>query len=329
MRALRNVLALWLLLALGASAFFFDRVPPHAFMRSWLLPLAAGALVLALLVYFLSRMLTVSLRLGGARKTLLVVLVLAMGAAAIYFPRVASEKALLARAQPHFILTRHGSVEQNRVDYTLIQMEKGLETYQAAAGAKGFVPIKVELYPDAARLRADTGLEAWAGGFTSYASGAPVIYLPAVADDSGVADTPEHEVIHALVYQRLGQAGKTLPDWFSEGTAQYFSQGGWARLPSRDVARLGMWRNGDAVLSAAEFQSFSTGSAVPDEDIFFFYDCAYEFTRHLCRQSGEGCIIKAMDGVASGSSLAAALSKATGQSFEESYSAWVAAFWGI
>jgi hypothetical protein len=298
-------------------------------MTSFLLPVAVGALVISLLMFFLSRRVYISLRLGGMQKTLLLLLVLALGAAALYFPRIANEKALLARAPQHFVVTRHGSIEQKRVDYTLIQLERGLNTFQSAAGSKGFSPIKVELYPGVAQLQSDTGLEDWAIGFTKYTAEGPVIYLAAAADESGVEETPEHEVIHALFYQRLGQAYVALPDWFSEGTAQYYSMGGWARLPARDAARLGMWRQKDMVFSAAEFQAFSTDDAsTSDEDVFFFYDCAYEFTRYLCRQSGEECITAVLDGLAAGSGFSQALAKATGRSCDLSYAGWTAEFWG-
>jgi len=53
MRGLRNTLVVWLLLALGSSAYLFDRVPPYCFMTSWLLPVAAGALFFTLLIYLL------------------------------------------------------------------------------------------------------------------------------------------------------------------------------------------------------------------------------------------------------------------------------------
>jgi hypothetical protein len=137
-------------------------------------------------------------------------------------------------------------------------------------------------------------------------------------------------VVHAVMYQKTGYQIDKLPQWFKEGMAQYISELGFFKLLSRDITRLQLWSDKDALLTAIDFKTYSPDDpAAMEKEIHLFYDSAVEFVRYLNVAYGVDLPWRITDAVTGGSSFEQALAGVTGKSFEDCYSDWQIAFWGM
>jgi hypothetical protein len=213
----------WFLLTLSALALALDRVTPDRFLHSWLWIILVASLVITFLIVIIKKKIYISLGLSRNQKFGILAVIIVLLAAGSYFTRIYNDKALIEAANNDFDIIVHGVIDQKQVDYTMLQLEKGLKRIIDSSGIDfaRISVIRVELYPDIVQLQRITGLEDWASGFTLYTQDGPVIHIPVVVDESGINETPEHEVVHAVMYQKTGyQIGK-LPQWFKEGVAIY------------------------------------------------------------------------------------------------------------
>jgi hypothetical protein len=321
----------WFLLTLSALALALDRVTPDRFIHVWLWIILLASLVVSFLIVIIKKKIYISLSLSGNQKFVILAAIVLLMVAGSYFTRTLNNKSLLAAANDDFDTIIHGAITQKQVDYTMLQLEKGLKRIIDSSGIDParISVIRVELYPDLVQLQRITGLEHWASGFTLYGQDGPVIHIPVVVDESGINETPEHEVVHAVMYQKAGDQIGKLPLWFKEGVAQYISEMGFFKLLSRDTTRLQLWSDKDSLFTTADFKTYSPDdSAATEKEIRLFYDSADEFIRYLTDVYGFDLPWRIADAVTGGSSFEQTLAGVTGTSFEGCYSDWQKTFWG-
>jgi EAL domain-containing protein (putative c-di-GMP-specific phosphodiesterase class I) len=161
----------------------------------------------------------------------------------------------------------------------------------------------------------DAGLLAAAnGGITLPRQGAIVINLQNVPNDTDFAIV-RHELTHALVHEIVGPTS-SLPAWFDEGLATLLERDRGATTAARGSATaLGILSDGTTTLGDLDQQTeWALRNAALDGQA---YTVASEAVRHLeLRVSHQG-LIRMLDAVAGGSTLAAAYLAEAGETLAD------------
>ena len=242
-----------------------------------------------------------------------------------------NETTILNSARDNFELNINETVSENRVDSTLIELERQFERLKDKYLATDInEPIIIELYPDSNSLRAHTGIPDWGDAFIIFESGNTIIHLPAEtpSDDSlyksarEITPHPAHEIAHLIVFSKVGPNYKTiLPLWFNEGIAQYESHRGFINR-YRAIKRLGLWLSNLYKPDLLEDSRFIINSIkYPDTDVGVYYSASFELVRYI-ESTHNGSIHRILNRLANDEAFTTAFEEEIGESIGNFYNRW-------
>ena len=223
-------------------------------------------------------------------------------------PRAADADA----ARQRFVVPDTSRFPSNDVERVLGEFERAARRLEGLwPSMEGRGPVVLELYPNAEAYRTERGLQ-WSRGSVECREHETVISVP-LGNTSGImtegphpASVPMHEMLHAMVCQRLGARSMlSVPSWFHEGLAQLHAKQGVARVGDRVFNRLVVWvKRGDRLSPERLcYGKPSTSSA----EASYFYEVSWEFIRYLGVHHGvddlNGVVKDVGDGMGFGDSL--------------------------
>jgi len=237
----------------------------------------------------------------------------------------------LLDAHQHFSVVIHGDVSEQRVNNTLIELEKQLSRLRSKyKPTNTYSIIKVELYTDYEQLKEETSGSEWAGAFVIFESGKPVIHLPAEQGGNFFTRLPAtttsgHELTHVVMHELVGpELMATIPLWFHEGLAEYESKRGFQNSGKRVLTRLSLWLCKSKVLDNDPIILHAPTSS---ETSIIFYSASYEFVDYIVSKHGGDTPQRILnDMVVQGKSFEDAFRDEVGSTLDETYQRWVSSF---
>lgn len=177
------------------------------------------------------------------------------------------EDNLNSRSSPHFTVKYDGGPDDDTWAAALEILEEAYRELGQMVGHFPAKPIVVVLYANGSFLRV-TGSPAWADGLFDPVLGR--IQIPtqgALTDRLSLKRVLRHEFVHAILHDRQGFTGTSLPTWLNEGLAMQLSGDRWSDLENFNQEQMPVipltaleagWStlSGDAAL-AAYFESDS------------------------------------------------------------------------
>ena len=243
-----------------------------------------------------------------------------------YYDRIESAR-LLNSARSHFTIVVLKPVPQDRVDNTLVELEKQLLRLNREYGTDNGDIIKVNLYNNAAEYQNASQPE-WSGGSSGIEHGNPVINL--IAEQGGnfftrteATATPAHELTHIILYEMLGQNIKQIPLWFNEGLAEYESKKGCSNSYKRANVRFSLWLLKTDIINSSSTISHFASYPSQNSQIFPFYATSFELVRYIVETSNKDALSQIVIMVRDGESFEHAIYAKTGVSSEELYDKWL------
>jgi len=246
-----------------------------------------------------------------------------------YYDHVESAR-LLDSAHSHFTIVVHKQVPQDRVDNTLVELEKQLLRLSKKYGVYNRDIIKVNLYNNPAEYQ-DASQPEWSGGSSGIEHGNPVINL--IAEQGGnfftrteETATPAHELTHIILYEMFGQNIKQIPLWFNEGLAEYESKKGCSNLCERAYTRFSLWLLKTEIINSSHTISYFDSYPIDKSEIFPFYATSFELVRYIVKTSNEDTLSQILMMVRGGESFEHAIYAKIDISSEELYNQWLKSF---
>lgn len=239
-------------------------------------------------------------------------------------------ESLLSDAQKQFEIVNHGDVSKQRVDNTLIELERQIirlrDKYEPT---DTYETIKAEIYQSVSQLRRETSREK-AFAFITFEHGKPIIHLP--AEQSGnfftgrhFTTNPGHELTHLVVYELLEPKQiKVVPLWFHEGVAVYESLKGFQNYRMRVCARFSLWQNRSIILDKKEV--ILEARDYPSENADIFYLTSFEFVDYLVSNYGQDTIPNILSMLKKETQFEKAFLNEVGYTIEEIYLKWEDSF---
>lgn len=249
-----------------------------------------------------------------------------------------SSAELLERSRSHIRVFVHGEVPEERVNATLVELEKNIRDLRSEYRPQVNYEITLELYEDEVEFQEKTKAPKGAAGSYRYDAGRHIISIPA---ESGVlwlfqtyetkgTPRPAHEATHAVVMELAGSKYKdSIPLWFYEGLADYESLKKCSELRTRVCNRYFLWYLWSQMATNNEHSLlYLTDYPKEELDFHLFYFFSHELVRYIALEYGDTalCDIPAM--LAEGNSFDSALSSSTGCSIEALYDKWARQFYG-
>jgi len=246
-----------------------------------------------------------------------------------YYDRIESAR-LLDSANSHFTIIVHKQVPQDRVDNTLVELEKQLVRLSKKYGADNTDIIMVNLYNNPAEYQ-DASQPEWSGGSSGIQHGNPVINL--IAEQGGnfftrteATTTPAHELTHIILCEIVGQNVNQIPLWFNEGLAEYESNKGCSNLCERAYKRFSLWLLKTEITNSYPTISYFGSYPAEKSEIFPFYATSFELVRYIVKTANEDTPIQILMMVRDGESFEHAIYAKIDISSEELYNQWLKSF---
>ncbi len=224
------------------------------------------------------------------------------------------ESHMAARSSTHFVVKFDGEEDQSTWISVLEILEEAYREIGQKFGHFPSKPIVVVLHAKEA-FQGATGSPAWADGLYDPSLGR--IQIPtqgATTDRKWLASVLRHEYVHALLHDRLGTSGGTLPTWLNEGLAMQLAGDAW---PELDQAM------GEEIKIIP--LSFLEGSwnALPASTSTIAYLEANSATRYLIERWGMARVDELLKALQDRSSVAAALQNKLFVSYEQFHRQWL------
>ena len=215
-------------------------------------------------------------------------------------------------ARQRFVVPDTSRFPSDDVERALAEFERAARHLEGLwPSMEGRGPVVLELYPNLEEYRTERGLQ-WSRGSVECREHETVISVPLedassiMTEGSHPSSVPVHEMVHAMVCQRLGARSMlSVPSWFHEGLAQLHAHRGFDGIGDRVFNRLVVWvKRGDRLSPERLcYGKPSTSSADPS----YFYDVSWEFIRYLGVYHGvddiNGVVEDVGDGMGFGDSL--------------------------
>jgi hypothetical protein len=233
----------------------------------------------------------------------------------------------LALAKNDFTLKSVGSIPQNQIESTLVDLEQGMisarKMYQVNTDEK---PI-LFLFPNVTAMLAYTGQSAGVAGSVEILNGQIIVDLPVEAarnsmQSAEIDSTPKHESVHIVMAEILGENLYNLPKWFLEGTAQY--QQYIEAYPDQIMLKYALWRNLVPTMPGQILLSYDISLANYHTDSF--YVTSYELTEYLVQNYGNNSLVKLFKLYSDSLNFDSAFEQVYGMNQEAMYQKWVQAY---
>lgn len=141
-----------------------------------------------------------------------------------------AEARMTARSSTHFIVKFDGAEDQGTWTTVLGILEEAYREIGQRVGHFPSKPIMVVLHTRET-FQSATGSPAWADGlFDSVLGRIQIPTQGATTDTKSLTYVLRHEYVHALLHDRLGSGGNTLPLWLNEGLAMQLAGNDWPDL---------------------------------------------------------------------------------------------------
>jgi Flp pilus assembly protein TadD len=141
-----------------------------------------------------------------------------------------AEARMTARSSTHFIVKFDGAEDQGAWTTVLGILEEAYREVGQRMGHFPSKPIMVVLHTRDT-FQSATGSPAWADGlFDSVLGRIQIPTQGATSNTRSLTYVLRHEYVHALLHDRLGSDGTTLPVWLNEGLAMQLAGSDWPDL---------------------------------------------------------------------------------------------------
>ena len=225
-----------------------------------------------------------------------------------------------------FTPTYPPNADLKRLERTLAEFERSRRSISDELSVpKEISPITLLLFNDSNDYRNARNLS-WSGGFTECIESGVTIGVPLeeasnVFDEDPHSGAPMHEMLHAMMCQRLGPTNFfSVQSWFHEGVAQLYGNADMSRLRYRIINRTMLWMKRDQLIPPERFCYYrQEGSSA---EITLFYSTSWEFVRSLERGYKRSTLIAIIDDVAAGVPFDKSLVDRLGGSCTDLYAKW-------
>jgi hypothetical protein len=220
-----------------------------------------------------------------------------------------NNKRLLTETSRTFSVTNYGTISQNQVNRTLIELQKPLDILRGQyLTSKPDYLIKVYFFTDIKNLVDQTGMSDWAvGGTRAFLGKPPEILIPveqksSIWENNIPTSTPFHEITHVVTLEVMKFKDEHLiPLFFLEGMAEYESNKEFIRFPDRLNNRIGLLRHRNQLSTITSIMSLDIHDPkTKQDDINLFYSLSGEFNQYLAHKYGEPVTWKIIKDVGDG-----------------------------
>ncbi len=227
------------------------------------------------------------------------------------------ESRMTAKSSAHFIVKFDGEEDQNTWMTALEILE---DAYREIGQKFGHFPSKsiVVVLHAKDSFQGATGSPAWADGLYDPSLGR--IQIPtqgATMDRKWLSNVLRHEYVHALLHDRLGISGGTLPTWLNEGLAMQLAGDVW---PELDQAM-----QGEITVIPLTYLE-GPWSALPASAATVAYLEANSATHYLIERWGMARVNELLSALQAKSSIAVALQNKLFVSYEQFHRQWLESF---
>ena len=196
--------------------------------------------------------------------------------------------------------------------------EAALDDFGAILGVADARPRRIYVYPDQTTL--ENSLRQ-AGYVRAGAHSIPELGVVLIAGDTSAEslirlerDIP-HELVHLLLYERMGSSIDNLPVWLSEGLATYYAQTPDPLFSTtlQDAVRQG---------SLIEMQSLCSSIPITNEQAVLAYAQSASFIGYLLDIYGNGGVLRLLDAYEAGTSCEGGVQRVYQRSLSQLESEW-------
>ena len=248
----------------------------------------------------------------------------------------AVNNSLLKSAETHFVVTQHGIIPQEKIDQTLVGLERAWQQIRdQVPEAQSHSAIHVYIYENMGEYKKYSGAALWSGGTARLTIAGYELHLP-IEQDNTQSDSEwmtlstMHEMTHIAMYMIVDSQSEAIPSWFAEGLAEYeMVKGKWFDINMvmrRDSMRYFVWRNWDNVSSNQFLLSYVPSYSSSATEVDVFYGGSYEFFRFLANKYSEESLLNILRDVGRGEDFSQAFINITGEDYEQAYADWLESF---
>ncbi len=223
-----------------------------------------------------------------------------------------------------FNAIKHGNVPASQYYSTIKRVQSTLDSLRAQYKATPLgTPLKeIDLYPDHDTFVIDTGITSTTVAFFQVVNGNPTIFIPVdlfLIQPESIA----HEVMHAFMYEELGNDYLNIPLWFHDGMAQLYSFSGMNLVDQRVKTNVGLWSEKPNVLLSPDFILNRLNYPGDDESIYLFYSASFSLTDFLNSKDNRHLFTDIVVEMSKGISFDEAFKNVTHGDVEKTYYDWV------